>query len=231
MSRPDSVSTDLVDQVIAQKPLHAANDAIAAMKRLIELNVEDRYDGIRIPGHYASHAYRVLFGIPIVGGLGLMAGLVGLMPLAYACWSALPAMLAAPFLYDTYIYTDQFVFRKGCSEVSATASVLPKETQRSLQRFLDTAKRVFLLARVAVVQEDIAAGIRRSPRALRSLEHSGLLLLDRAANSLSLDDGERGRLRAAFRAGQLPKPQKYVEELRQEYEIARQALTMRPLPR
>jgi len=239
MNSPTTTELDLVDRVIAReavnKPLREASKAVSLARAVVARSIEHGYI-VHEPIWDVSDEYRSLpkrlmqlaasmctLAFPIVmligafssGLLFLAAPVLGVASLAYAQSQRRASV--------------QFSFA-ATKLASAKLRLKNGNVATLLKKFAATAKVTFALAKISVIQENLAAGDVH-PRRLRKLEKTGMRLIDKAARDFSWDADKRGTFREAFRKGQLPKPQEYVrmlDEQRRQLEDAFNAAMAQP---
>jgi hypothetical protein len=199
MSRSPTDTPNLVDQVIARKPLQRAQKAVGELHEVVADCATSRFE-CNAPERSLFYVFASVF---VAMGLAAVTGVM-------AFSSIIPGAIAYAIYYDGAPGTR---LKRAYKSVRGAASKLHEGPQQQLRQFAKTAKELFLYARLAVAQETVANAVDRPAWRVRQLERKGLRLVDRTARKLHLTDLERGKLRAAFRAGQLPRPNAYVQKL------------------
>jgi hypothetical protein len=216
MPRSPTASSNLVDQVIARKPTRNALEAVEALRNTVASNVFNRF-------HYEAPESSFIYVVAceVVGGF---LSLVAMVASAGASAAFLSLAIAPAFFAFLYQGAPNRQLAHACKKVLASASKVPEASQKHLREFTKTAKRLFLYARVAVAQQAVASAVDRPAWRVRQLERKGLRLVERTATKLQLTTLERGELRAAFKAGQLPRPEAYTQALDKHMERVTSAL-------
>ncbi len=213
-----SAPPTLVDQVIQRRPTHHVKLALSALRDTVEFNINDGFRGNEPPKFSARWAWGLFpLGVFIaLGGVAITSGMSSAA--AFVAFLVTTFGIGVPMMFGSVAYLSYK--SRPASQLDTSRRVLEKAsrgiadaTRSRLKRFAALTERLFLVAGISTVQERIRGGDGLSPRRLRKLEKEGLSLVDEAASALRLSPPERGQLKAAFQAGQMPRPEEYLRVL------------------
>lgn len=227
MTLPLPKIPSLVERVQLCKPFNEASRAIKDVEELIDHCVTTEFQGTpaldRKADYYLCFGGFSFFYVVPAGGIAMSLGAPAAVVGIAMCLTIPTLMIGLP-IYAFLAFGPQSELRRSCKRVLAAASALPVASQESLVELMHSARRAFHLGKISLVQDKILSNTGQSLRRLRFLERRGIRLVDKAARELRLNENERQCLREAFRAGNLPPVQTYVDAMRENSSRARRVL-------